>query len=114
MGLTSKRAKGLTEIQPMTDAELSALRDRLRAEVVASMTAIGDALQYDVGGDLKLLKAISQEGLTLAYRVNLLTGVTKILAGQADDLTRTERGLLGRNARIKPLLPDDDGGGEDD
>jgi hypothetical protein len=99
----------------MTKAELGILQSKLLSDVLSSMDALADARKKDgIGNDLYLLKAIGQEGLTLSYRCSMLTGVLKLLAGKADDLTKTERGLLGRNARIRPLIPDADGGDGDE
>jgi hypothetical protein len=96
----------------MSPAELSAFAERLIGEIRQSLTAFGEIDADNLAGDPALLRNVSQEGLTLAYRCNLLSGIQKILKGDTDTLTRTERGLLERNSRIKPLLPDDDGGDE--
>jgi hypothetical protein len=94
----------------MTVQELEAMAGRLLGDILLSISALQE-IEDDVE-DAEILRAVAQEGLTLAYRCTLLSGIKKLLAGRADELTRTERGLLGRNARIKPLLPDDDGGEE--
>jgi hypothetical protein len=96
----------------MTTAELQAMEARLADDVRQSLDALSKVADLEDA----TVRDVAQEGLTLSYRCNLLTGIRKLLKGDADTLTRTERGLLGRNARIRPLLPpaDDDDGGDGD
>jgi hypothetical protein len=112
MGLTSKRSKA-SAVTPMTERELREMADQIIRDIARSIDAIAEINVYDAAANNRpVLLALGQEGLTLSYRVNLFAGILNLLEG--NELTATQAGLLRRNKRIAPLVPDTNGGDTND